>query len=260
MTTPVPNTTTTTKTKKNVKSTTKKVYPFPVKPGSSRPRRGSSSSSSTVKKRTSSHKEQPDGSVIIKIASFEEIKNRLEALGYTFVQHPDMHEIIRYYCRPNGNPEINPTAIENEDYFTSLQDFRKYLCQNGVECSDGQLPWDNGENGKETTEMIIDWVRYSILTTIDTKSEKEKRITYYPMEKKGIFGLLQEIKVVKLRGYDWVLRHNEKVRGPEEEIWNYLGKHGLPQEAKSKIEEKEELLALEVLIADVYEDKNKDTM
>jgi hypothetical protein len=121
MTTPVPNTTAP-KTK-NVNSTTKKpsanktVHAFPVKASSNR-RRGSSSS--TSKKRTSNKEPDP----VIKIGHFsKEIKKYLEFLGYTFVKDDNGTDL---YCRPNGNPKINPTAIENEDYFTSLQAFRKY--------------------------------------------------------------------------------------------------------------------------------------
>jgi hypothetical protein len=80
------------------------------------------------------------------------------------------------------------------------------------------------------------------------------------MEKGSAYDLLKKLGVVERKGYLWSLCHVEGVRGQEEEIWKYLGRHGLPEEAKSELEEKETLLALELRIAEVYEDQNKDTM
>jgi hypothetical protein len=191
--------------------------------------------------------EEPTGS--ISIATWSDVKPLLELFGYVFDKN--------LFCRPNGDPRGCRDAIEGEDYFTTLKDFRRFLCIHGVDYP-GRLPWDKRRE-KNKTDMVIEWVRYSIVTTVRDAKQIRKSFLHFEMSPATALDTLKAHGVVKLHGYTWCLPWAPHVNpGQELDVLKYLGEHGIPTEFESKMETNE-LLALQFYLAEKYM-KHNETM
>jgi hypothetical protein len=186
-----------------------------------------------------------------RIPSWKAIKPILESIGHSFYGNR--------YCRPNGDPRTNKNAKVNVDYFTSLAEYRDYLCVHGVDYPKDVVD-DWALSDKETmVEMIEFWVRYHIVTKVDSKSKAEKRIHHYKISKADALKLMKTAGVLKKKGYNWVIVKTGQLCPDEWPVWDYLGRHGIPEECKPNMEEST-LTALEILIADTFVVEDHDTL
>ncbi len=86
-----------------------------------------------------------------RIPTFQQVKPLLVKAGFAF------HDGI--FAFPQKDPRTNVSAIQGQDYFTSLADFRTNLCQFGLV---NYIAWDDDER-----EMLRTWIRYNIVTGLE---------------------------------------------------------------------------------------------
>lgn len=91
----------------------------------------------------------------IKVPTFRDVQHLLELVGFVFRES--------LYARPGMDPVVNERAEKGKDYFDSENEFRKHLCAYGI----GFEPscWK-----KEDATSLEDWVRFSIVTSLEGKS------------------------------------------------------------------------------------------
>lgn len=142
------------------------------------------------------------------------------------------------YCCPNGDPDKNGAAVVNEDFFKTLDDFRDHLCACGVEYSGRKLPLKGLEGEKEKKEIIKNWVNTAIVTKIRKAPARHRNFRFEDLTPGEVLSQLQAFGVLELRGYHWALPwvQPKEIVGEENVILEHLGRHGIPQEFKDKME------------------------
>ena len=184
------------------------------------------------------------------IPRWKEVKPLLELLGYEFD--------TQNFSRPNGNPQKYSDAIEGEDYFTNLQDFRRFLCMHGVDYR-GRVPWDKTKEAEKHTAAVTRWVRYSIVSSIRDAAPKKKTCPYFKISPTTAQFILESHKVMQVRASKWSLPWTtHAVSGDLKDIQKYLGEHGIPEEFASKMGSNQRA-ALQFYLADQYE-KDQTTL
>ena len=86
---------------------------------------------------------------------FHEVQKLLEKGGFHFA--------LDLYCLPGGNPKTNEESKLGTHYFHTEEEFRKHLCQNGVE-AERKNCWD-----EEDKKAIHQWVHMEIVRSCDQK-------------------------------------------------------------------------------------------
>ena len=210
-----------------------------------------------------------DSKAKISVSSWSQVKILLRRLGHTFYDQVLKDGlIVKYFCRPNGDPRDHSGAVEGEDYFTSLTAYRAHLCARGieytVEAADSSTTTPSPPLGEDGLEAIAYWVRfhvYSVPCCLASKPEKIRDLELSGNERRSYMKVLRRIgykhKYSMLQeGYgipdDKGAKGTERLFS-EEELFEHLGKHGLsPSCDIDKFESPEERLALEIEIIRNY--------
>lgn len=113
----------------------------------------------------------------VKMITFQDVKGNLMNAGFIFRED--------LFCRPGMDPDLNPSALPNEDYFTTQLEFRRNLCAYGL---DDYPQWT-----RKTREKIEEWVRWAIAPDFMLSSKNRMDVK----EINGIkaFGLLRKIGI-----------------------------------------------------------------
>ena len=182
----------------------------------------------------------------IEIASWVTIRKLLEQIGHVFGKN--------MFCRPFGDPEKYPDAVEGEDYFTSFTEYRAYLCAHGVDYA-GAVPWDDGA---EEIQTIQSWVRSTVLSTARNDKLTVRLRDLY-------INRINALRLLKAIGVKWsngdlksgYLLPGDKERNlfEEREMWIHLVKYGLPSACRFNAIDQDDLTSLELCIShgDAYD-------
>lgn len=187
---------------------------------------------SSTKKTTVRTDVTEDGQIEFTLPAWEEVQPLLELFGYTFSNNR--------YCCLNGDPDKNGAAVLNGDFFETLDDFRDHLCAYGVEYSGRKLPLKGLDGEDDKINTIKNWVNTAIVTKIRNATARRRNFCFEDLTPGEVLGQLQEFGILELRAYHWALPwvQPKEIVGEEIVILEYLGRHGIPQEFKDKIEPK----------------------
>mmetsp|Transcript_21400 Transcript_21400/g.53043 ORF Transcript_21400/g.53043 Transcript_21400/m.53043 type:complete len:918 (+) Transcript_21400:80-2833(+) len=183
----------------------------------------------------------------ISVSAWAEVQPLLKELGHVFYDN--------LFCRPNGDPQEHPEAVEGEDYFCDMHSYRAYLCANGVEYLGCNLS-DND------LELVAYWVRFHVFTQRPTGEGTPEKIEDLVLRGTSKDKKAKYVKLLQKIGYKYKTRglfQGYCIPGEdtprylsEDDLWEHLAKHGIAAECESKVESKEEQWALEIEIIRKY--------
>jgi len=126
-----------------------------------------------------------------KLIVFKHIKQFLTKVGFTFRKN--------MYCRPQKDPDLSD-AVLGEDYFKTEDEFRRNLCAYN-------LNYEN-EWSDRTKERISNWVKYSIVDSIDSTTTSIKEVPALSFAEAIVFLKKVGMKIDRKFGEEYVLPLN----------------------------------------------------
>ena len=161
----------------------------------------------------------------ISVSAWAEVKALLKQLGHGFYDN--------LFCRPNGDPQEHPDAVEGEDYFCDMHSYRAYLCANGVE----YLGCDLSDND---LELVAYWVRFHVFTRMPTGEGTPEKIEDLVLRGTTKGKKAKYVKLLQKIGYKYKTRglfQGYCIPGEatprylsEDDLWEHLAKHGIAAE------------------------------